>query len=227
MGFGISRVIDYISVKRIFLEMKRLLATIRYRSNNLKLEIGCLLMNAKFGKNNFLGENVVFINSSIGDYSYVNNNSKIRNTKIGKFCSIGANVQIILGRHPIDFVSTHPAFYSNDKLFKTFSDSNYINEYEDVTIGNDVWIGEGVLIPSGITIGNGAIIAARAVVTKDVEKYSIVGGVPAKHIKYRFDKDTVEQINASEWWNRKDEDLKISYKSFHDPNVFIKDFLGK
>lgn len=227
MGFGISKIARYLSLQRILLEIKRLKVANRYKNNNLILEVGCLLSNTNFGKNNYLGKNVVLTNSSIGDYSYINSNSKIRNTKIGKFCSIGSNVQIILGKHPYNFASTHPSFFSNNKIFKTFSDLNYIDEYEEVTIGNDVWIGEGALIPNGVTIGNGAIIAARAVVTKDVEPYSIVGGVPAKHIKFRFDQDTVNQINSSEWWNYKEEVLIKSFKSFHNTDVFISCFLNK
>jgi acetyltransferase-like isoleucine patch superfamily enzyme len=227
MGFGINKIVSYLSLQRIFLEIRRVRVANRNKNNNLILEVGCLLSNANFGKNNYLGKNVVLTNSSIGDYSYINSDSKIRNTKIGKFCSIGSNVQIILGKHPYNFVSTHPSFFSNNKIFKTFSDLNYIDEYEEVTIGNDVWIGEGALIPKGVTIGNGAIIAARAVVTNDVEAYSIVGGVPAKHIKFRFDKDTVKHINSSEWWNFNEEELIKSFKYFHNTDVFINYFLNK
>jgi phosphonate metabolism protein (transferase hexapeptide repeat family) len=227
MGFGINKIVSYLSLQGIILEIRRLRAANRNKNNNLILEVGCLLSNVNFGKNNYLGKNVVLTNSSIGDYSYINSDSKIRNTKIGKFCSIGSNVQIILGKHPYNFVSTHPSFYSNNMIFRTFSDLNYIDEYEEVTIGHDVWIGEGALIPKGVTIGNGAIIAARAVVTKDVEAYSIVGGIPAMHIKFRFDKDIVNHINSSEWWNFNEEELINSFKYFHNTDVFLDYLLNK
>lgn len=227
MGFGINRLIRYLSLRNIFLETKRLRTSYKYRSTNLKLSTSCEIINSEFGKDNYLAENVLLINSSLGDYSYVNMNSRLMNTKTGKFCSIGANVQIILGKHPFDFVSSHPAFYANNKPFNTFSDVNYIKEYDQVKIGNDVWIGEGVLIPSGVTIGDGAVISARAVVTKDVEPYAVVGGVPAKHIKYRFDDETIKLINESEWWDWDEDKLRASYKLFHNPEIFIKKLLNK
>lgn len=221
MGFGINNLLKNLSLQRIFLQSKRLKNLYTLRNKNAVISLGCNINETKFGDNIFLGENVSILNSFIGDFSYVNRNTSIMNTSIGKFCSIGPNVQIILGKHPSAFVSTHPAFYANNKPFKTFSDQTYIKEYDSVTIGNDVWIAEGVIIPSGVTIGNGAIITARSVVTKDVEPYSIVGGVPARHIKFRFEESMVKIINDSEWWNWNVDDLKLNFKLFHDTSIFI------
>ena len=221
MGFGINKIIKILSVKSVLLFLKSKKDTWTFRKKKLTVSVGCNIRNTNFGNKIFLGENVSIINSFIDDYSYINSNSKIRNTKIGKFCSIGPNVQVVLGAHPINFVSTHPAFYANNKPFSTFSDKLYINEYDNVIIGNDVWIGEGVLIPSGVIIGDGAVITSRAVVTKDVEPYTIVGGIPAKYIKHRFDKETISKIIKSEWWNWDEKSLKDQFKSFHDPNKFV------
>ncbi|MES2806230.1 MAG: CatB-related O-acetyltransferase [Bacteroidota bacterium] len=221
MGFGISNVIKNLSLLRILLQIKRFKSSYRLRKFNCIISIGCNIKNTKFGNSVFLGENVSIVDSSINDYSYINSNSKIKNTSIGKFCSIGPNVQIILGKHPSTFVSSHPIFYANNKPFETFSDKTYIEEYDYVTIGHDVWIAEGVLIPGGVTIGNGAIITARSVVTKDVEPYSIVGGIPAKHIKYRFDEKTVNLIDSSEWWDWEIKKLKANFKLFHNSSEFI------
>ncbi len=222
MGFGINKWLKFLSLRMLVLEAKRLKTKNKFRNNKLQLSIGCDIINTQFGKNNYLGENVCIVNSTIGDYSYINRNTSIRNTEIGKFCSIGPNVQIILGKHPFDFVSSHPVFYAKNKPFKTFANKNYIEEYGHVTIGNDVWIGEGALIPSGVSIGNGAVITARAVVTRDVEPYSVVGGVPAKHIKYRFGQETIKKINEAKWWNWDDDKLEKLHKVFHNPNIFIQ-----
>jgi acetyltransferase-like isoleucine patch superfamily enzyme len=222
MGFGISSFVKNLSLFRILLQIRRKKDLFINRKNNLRLSLSYNIANTKFGKNNFLGENVTLVNCNIDNHSYINSNSKIINTSIGKFCSIGSNVQIVLGIHPAAFVSTHPAFYSNNKSFETFSDKTYIEEYKQVEIGNDVWIAEGVIIPGGVKIGNGAIITARSVVTKDVKPYSIVGGVPAKHIRYRFEDDIIKKINHSEWWNWDENELKKKFKLFHDPLLFMK-----
>lgn len=224
MGFGIHKIVKNLSLLRIFLLINREKDLLIYRKNKLKLSLGYNISNSKFGMNNFLAENVTFVNSSIDNYSYINTNSQIFNTTIGKFCSIGPNVQIVLGIHPSTFVSTHPAFYSNNKRFETFSDKTYIEEYKSVEIGNDVWIAEGVVIPGGVKIGNGAIIMARSVITKDVEPYSIVGGVPAKHIKFRFDENIIRAINDSKWWDWDVQVLREKYKLFHNTKDFITFF---
>lgn len=221
MAFGINKLAKILSLQMFFLQIKKFLDSRRYRENKLILSIGCNIHKTKFGINNFLGENVSLVNSSIGDYSYISANTKIKNTTIGNFCSIGPNVQMTLGIHPSDFISTHPTFYANNKPFATFADKTYIEEYKNVKIGHDVWIGEGVLIPGGVTIGNGAIINARSVVTKNVEPYSIVGGIPAKHIKYRFEKEVIEKINQSEWWNWDETKLKNNIELFRDTKAFV------
>jgi acetyltransferase-like isoleucine patch superfamily enzyme len=221
MVFGINNILKNLSIPMMFLQIKRLKQAFTFREKKLIISSGCNIDHSKFGINNFLGQNVNFVNSEIGNYSYIGNNSKIKNTKIGNFCSIGPNVQIILGKHPTNLVSTHPAFYSNNKQFKTFSDINHIEEYGSVTIGNDVWISEGVIIPNDVIIGNGAIIAARSIVTKDVEPYAIVAGSPAKLIKFRFDKLTCEKIQNSEWWKWDEKKLKINHAKFQDPDNFI------
>ena len=93
-----------------------------------------------------------------------------------------------------------------------------------VTIGNDVWIGQGVSIKSGITIGDGAVIGAGAVVTKNVEPYAIVGGVPSRLIRYRFSKEQIEALLEIKWWNRSIEWLEENGRYFIDVDKFIEKF---
>ena len=164
----------------------------------------------KLGEYVRLYENVyVGHNCSIGDYTYINPNSFIDdNTTIGKYCSISRNVMIGLGNHELDGITTHPIGYSSDW-------NEYItqstNEMRTTKVGNDVWIGAGVIILNGVTINDGAVLAAGAVVTKDVESYTIVGGVPAKFIKHRsFEKhDTVDK-----WWDLPIDEIKRLMESY-------------
>ena len=118
--------------------------------------------------------------------------------KMGHYCSVAANVQVMLGgEHRFDFVSSYP--------FQVFEpDYSHIDAFRtkgDVIIGSDVWIGRDAIIMSGVTIGHGALIAAGAVVVKDVPPYAVVGGNPAKVIKYRFDEKTIAQLLDIAWWD--------------------------
>ncbi|WP_207541285.1 CatB-related O-acetyltransferase [Sabulicella rubraurantiaca] len=132
---------------------------------------------------------------SFGAHTYVNFGSDIRHTKIGRYCSVGSRVITSPGRHPLDWMSTHPLVVrrSTTRFFE--------NTDRVVRIGNDVWIGDGSKLMPGISVGHGAIIAAGAVVTKDVPPYAIVGGVPARIIRFRFNEDTVQRLLRLEWWN--------------------------
>jgi len=121
---------------------------------------------------------------------------------IGSFCSIGTGVSFMMAGnqgHRMDWISTFPFFYTGEPEFATALDG-----YEpagDTVIGHDVWIGAEAMIMPGVTIGSGSIIGSRAVVTKDVEPYSIVTGVPAKMIRKRFSDDEIAQLEEMAWWN--------------------------
>ncbi|MBS9777461.1 MAG: CatB-related O-acetyltransferase [Gammaproteobacteria bacterium] len=148
-------------------------------------------------------------NFSIGRYSYLRSGI-VRNVKsIGRYCSIGPNVIIGEGEHPTDWLSTSPIqytlnqfeWYSPDKeLAKIRYNKGVRTPPDDIVIGNDVWIGAGAMIRSGVTIGSGAIVAGGSFVNKDVPPYAIVGGMPAKVLRYRFDHETITKLLKLEWW---------------------------
>jgi chloramphenicol O-acetyltransferase type B len=154
--------------------------------------------------------------SEIGNFSYVSNGTKINRTKVGKFCSIGPRCLIGgLGKHPTNLISTHPVFYSQLKQASiSFANKQYFEEFEETVIGNDVWIGANAIIIDGVSIGDGAIIASGAVVNKSVEPYAIVGGVPAKLIKKRFDDEEVTHLLNIQWWDWSLETLKVNANKF-------------
>ncbi|MEY8673893.1 CatB-related O-acetyltransferase [Francisella philomiragia] len=195
----------------------------KYRKSHLKIGYMTEVNNCSFGIYTTLYDEIFLKNVSIGDFTYVASKTHIHQTKIGKFCSIGPGCRIGLGKHPTSrFVSTHPAFFSMSKQSQvTFVDKNYFTEFENINIGNDVWIGANVLVVDGVNIGSGAIIAAGSVVTKDVPPYAVVGGVPAKVIKFRFEKDEVEKLLKVKWWDMDIEYFKKYYKKFLDVKKII------
>lgn len=160
--------------------------------------------------------------SSVDRYSYIGRNATINKTSIGSFCSIGNNFTCGLGIHPTNGISTSPMFYSTLKQNgTTLSQSNKIVEFEEVEIGNDVFVGENVTILSGVKVANGAVIGAGAVVTKDVPAYAIVGGVPAKVIRYRFSLEQIAALERIQWWNFDDDQLKSVEQMFWNLDEFI------
>ena len=159
------------------------------------------------GKNG-LGSSNCIIKSSFGYGTLIGDRNFLDRIKTGRFCSIGSEIKIVSSAHPTEvFVSTHPAFYShryNSLSYvckEKFSGILMCDDNFSVVAGNDVWIGYEAVILAGVTVGDGAIIGARAVVTKDVPPYTIVGGVPAKPIRKRFSEDTIAALLELRWWD--------------------------
>ena len=138
--------------------------------------------------------------TTIGNYNYIGNHVVFTKAVLGSYCSIADNVVIGPGDHDYRNISTRSIVLSSDAR-SHFTD-------KPVMIGNDVWIGVNAVILRGVTIGDGAVIASGAVVNKDVPDFAIVGGVPAKVIKYRFSEPKIEKIKDSQWWRKDLSDAK-------------------
>ena len=178
------------------------------------------------------GGNAIYGNldsCDMGYGSFVAPYSTLSFTKVGRFTSIGRYVDIVRGQHPITgFVSTAPCFYSLGKQSgftfvkeQLYNDYKMLDENYAVKIGSDVWIGSHVTILEGVEIGDGAIIAAGAVVTKDVEPYTVVGGVPAKKIKERFAKEQINELLKYKWWNKSIDWIQNNCDKFSNIEDFV------
>jgi len=159
-------------------------------------------MSSDIGSFVTLGKRVLVGRSRIGRATYLNEGTRVRNCDIGQFTSIGPEVLLGgLGKHPVNFLSTHPAFYSIKRQSGvSFASEDHYDEIARTHIGNDVWIGARAIILDGVSVGDGAIVAAGAVVTRDVAPFEVVGGVPARTIKYRFSGDTIRRLLDIKWW---------------------------
>lgn len=189
--------------------------------------------------NKLEGKNRIYFSSklkncTIGFGTYICKENEFVNTKIGRYCSIGSRIKLITGQHPSrNYISTHPAFFSTKKqqgfsyvIENIFIENKLING-KSLIIGNDVWIGSDVKILEGVKIGDGAIIAAASLVTKDIPPYSIVAGVPAKVIRYRFSLEEIEKLLNISWWNLSEiEILKLS-RTFDNSKDFFHLFESK
>lgn len=180
--------------------------------------------DVRLGKNVVILERACLSNVCMGNFSYVGCDSMLGNVDVGNFCSIGPDVKIGLSRHPSrTFVSSYPAFYSNQNLGcpQSFRDDKIFDDSVPKTsIGNDVWIGSNVIIPGGVRIDTGAMVAAGSVVVNDVPPYAIVGGNPAKVIRLRFSDEQIEFLLASEWWNWPIDKISQNVEVFSDIEKF-------
>ena len=171
---------------------------------------------------------VVMAECKLGDYSYLSRNAEAIYADIGKFCCIAASVRINAVNHPMHRVSQHNITYRPNEYFLFAKVDKEFREWRrdaQVIIGNDVWIGHGAIIMPGVKIGHGAVVAAGAVVTKNVEPYAVVGGVPAKRIKWRFTKSIREGLIELAWWDWGHEKLAKAVDDMR--KLSPKDFIAK
>ncbi len=181
------------------------------------------------GQCHFAGNNVILdesslIDSSLERYSTVGRRCSLRNTKIGQFCSIGSEVMLGLEQHPSrGFISTYGAFYIGKPTgIPSFLNREIFQEGLPTQIGNDVWIGTRAIILGGINVGDGAIIGAGAVVTKDVEPYSVVAGIPAKLLRKRYSDENIQKLVNFAWWDKDIGWIRKNAATFTDEEKFFE-----
>lgn len=179
------------------------------KTNQIKtyetLSISCDISHSALQKHVMVASRASVAHSKVDDFSSVGRNSKITHSNIGKYCAISWDVTINALSHPYTHLSISAFPYV--PYVGNFVKKRMQN-YEEVVIGNDVWVGANSVIMPGVTIGNGAIVGAGAVVTKDVPDYAIVAGVPAKMMKYRFEKTMIEKLLELKWWDLPEDIIK-------------------
>ena len=212
-------------------KINRFLKKRQLSKQGVTIGTGSHFTGTHFEGHNYIGPHTCISHSEVGRYSYIGKNSSFDRALIGCFCSIGDDVKVIAAQHPTQgFVSTSPVFFDKSshigsftKGVQLFPDYRFVptSNYKGI-IGNDVWIGSNCTIIGGVKIGTGAIIAASAVVSKDVEPFSIVGGVPAKFIRYRFKKEQIDTVIRSCWWNKSEDWLKDHLEEMKEIETFCK-----
>lgn len=170
-----------------------------------KVEAGSKIVSSSFGKHTFCGYECVIINASIGS-----------------FCSLACNVTIGGAAHPLAFLSTSPVFLSHKDSVKTkYSLHDYLPQIR-TEIGHDVWIGDGAYVKAGVKVGHGAVVGMASVVTKDVPPYAVVGGNPARILKYRFRPEVIEALLRWAWWDLSAAELQALGPLTHDPEALLR-----
>ena len=161
---------------------------------------------------------------TIGDFSYISGpHTYVESAHIGKFCSIARQTVLDVGNHNVNAVTTHP-FPIAPAFGNLVTSSQLVEQRPAPEIGHDVWIGINSVVMRGVKIGNGAVVAANSVVTRDVPPYAIVGGAPARLLRFRFPEETVAALQSIAWWDWDDDRLRQHAGAFSDTSAFVKAF---
>ena len=177
----------------------------------------CEITDSSFGAYVEIGKGSRVNNSRFGDYSYCDRYADIANAQIGKFANIAAFARIGATDHPLHTAACHHFLYRSDDYWDNAGqDEDFFAHRRSRTahIGHDTWIGAGAMIKPEVTLGDGAVVAAGAVVTKDVEPYTIVAGTPAKVLRVRQPPEIAERLIALAWWDWSHEDIRQALPDF-------------
>ncbi len=192
--------------------------------SDCRIETNASVSGSLLESNVAVHQNAELCGVNVGRFSYIARETILNEVDVGRFCSIGPRCLIGSGEHPVDWISTSPVFYSAIKQTgRSFAESLPKNasftERRQIAIGNDVWIGAHVFVRDGVNIGNGAIVAAGAVVIRDVPAFAVVGGVPARNIRFRFQPEHIEEMQSIAWWNWSEELLRKAQPLISSANI--------
>ncbi len=183
--------------------------------------------NCTFGAYVEVGDHCVLEETYLGDYTYFFGGNDVIYSEIGKFNSIATGVRINPVQHPAKFRAAAHHFTYRCSHYGLGPDDGSLIEWRRrsrVKTGHDVWIGHNAVVMGGVTVGDGAVIGAGAVVTHDVAPYEIVGGVPARHIGWRYEEDIIAALRRIRWWDWSHEELSARLRDFDDVVSFCKTY---
>lgn len=187
----------------------------------------CAVKDCTFGPYVELGDHCVAEETAFGGYTYLFGSNDVIYAALGRFNSIATGVRINPVAHPMrERAAAHHFTYRAAHYGLGEDDPSLIDwrRARRVTTGNDVWIGHNAVIMGGVTLGDGAVVGAGAVVTRDAAPYEIVGGVPARHLGWRYDRETIEALLRIRWWDWSHEQLRDRLADFNDVPAFIKKY---